>query len=142
MNRKKNKLLNEKGIIGADIAIATLIVMLFAALIIAGLYQSYETSNMLAASSLATTNIVRIFEKIDAMDYDNVTVDTLNTLPAQLGIGEGYVIHFEVNKYSDTESDTEFDKLDVIKTVKIKIQYTVGSKAETIEMSKLKVKES
>lgn len=138
MNRKKNKLLNEKGIIGADIAIATLIVMLFAALIIAGLYQSYETSNMLAASSLATTNIVRIFEKIDAMDYDNVTVDTLNTLPAQLGIGEGYVIHFEVNKYSDTE----FDKLDVIKTVKIKIQYTVGSKAETIEMSKLKVKES
>ena len=96
---------------------------------------------------MATNYIVDVIEEIKAMNYDEVQKDTqdsnsINNLIQQLEatkqIPKEYIITGEIQKYNETEGNT--DKKDLVKILTIRVEYSLGKKTEKIEISTLLIK--
>lgn len=127
----------EKGIAGTDILIAIIIIVLFSSIIIGGMYNSFLTSAKNEYAAIATSYIIQFMEYVDKTNYDSVTVNNLESIRDKSSIDSAFDIDFAVEKYQDTHEGTQ----DLLKTVTITINYTLANQKETIEISKLKVKE-
>ena len=137
----KNILKNEKGLSGVDIVISIGIITLFAT-IIATIFSNLYVSNTRAIRQQAATNYaIQILEKVDELYYSEVTDENFEVKEIENGkhqvagieISKGYNVNISIEKYNEN--------FDVIKTVKVNIQYKVGKKDETLEMQKIKKKE-
>lgn len=134
----KNNFKNQNGFVAADSIIAILLITLFTGIIMTLSYNIYLTSAFIKRNSQATEYIVKIFEEIDKEYYDDLTVENLDSFIESLDIPDGYEI--TPNIYNGIPSET-FEE-DLIKTVKIKIEYELGKTIKYVEMSKLKTREN
>lgn len=131
---KKNYSKNEKGFIAADSIIAILIVTLFTGVIMMLSYNIYTTSAFIKRNSQAVEYIVKIFEETDKIYYDDVTDENLQNFVIGLNIPQGY----EEPIITITTSTPE----DLVKTIKVKIKYKIGTIEKQVEMSKVKAREN
>lgn len=131
------KVKQEKGIAGTDIIIAVMIIVLFSSIVVGGMYNAFYISAENDYTAIAASYVIQFFELVDKMDYDSVTVENLESIRDKSNISSDFDISFNVEKYQDTHEGAK----DLIKTVKITINYSVLKKEQTIEMSKLKIKE-
>ena len=138
---------NNKGFTTADIVVAIVVIMIFVSLIATLFYNFYLTTTAKNRNAMATNYIVDVIEEIKAMNYDEVQKDTqdsnsINNLIQQLEatkqIPKGYIITGEVQKYNETEGNT--DKKDLVKILTIRVEYSLGKKTEKIEISTLLIK--
>lgn len=147
MSIKGVSIKGNRGFTTADIVVAIVVMMIFVGMIATLFYNFYLSTTAKNRNAMATNYIVDVIEEIKAMNYDEVQKDTqdsnsINNLIQQLEatkqIPKGYIITGEVQKYNETEGNT--DKKDLVKILTIRVEYSLGKKTEKIEISTLLLK--
>lgn len=133
----QKKCRQERGVAGTDIIISVIIIVLFSSIIIVGMYQAFVISAENQYAATAVSYIIQFLEYTDKADYDSVTVENLESIRDNSQIDSAFSIQFSIENYKDTHAGAQ----DIIKTVTVTVNYDVVGKTETIEISKLKVKE-
>lgn len=146
---------DEKGIAVADALIAVLIMTIFLSLVTTLCYNIYITASFTKRNSEATDYGIKIIEYIDKNDYDEITYDNIkvyinNTLDAgnskvsaeteenESTLTTPYKVIIAIEKYNELEENK--DKMDLIKTVKIKIKYSLGDSEKILNFERVKQK--
>lgn len=130
---KKNK--GKRGFTTADIVISVIIIMLFIGIITTLYYNFYITTSSKNRNAMATNYLIDIIEETKILKYVDVDQEAVQNIITNANIPEGYTVTASIQKYNETEGNT--DKIDLIKILKVNVQYTVAGKAEKIEMSTL-----
>ncbi len=147
MSIKGVSIKENRGFTTADIVVAIVVMMIFVGMIATLFYNFYLSTTAKNRNAMATNYIVDVIEEIKAMNYDEVQKDTqdsnsINNLIQQLEatkqIPKEYIITGEVQKYNETEGNT--DKKDLVKILTIRVEYSLGKKTEKIEISTLLIK--
>lgn len=144
----RSKWKENKGITTADIAIAIIVLVMFVSLITNAFYNYYISTAGKNRSAIATNCAIDVIEQVKKMQYDEIDTQSIQTLVKQMKttgitvlegsniyIPEPYTISTTLEKYNETTGNT--NKKDVIKKLTIKVEYMVGKKIQSIEMSKL-----
>lgn len=147
MSIKGVSIKENRGFTTADIVVAIVVMMIFVGMIATLFYNFYLSTTAKNRNAMATNYIVDVIEEIKAMNYDEVQKDTqdsnsINNLIQQLEatkqIPKEYIITGEIQKYNETEGNT--DKKDLVKILTIRVEYSLGKKTEKIEISTLLIK--
>lgn len=142
------KLKNEKGVTGIDISIATIVILLFVSIIASLIYSFSEASKGIERKSEATHLAIQIIENIKQMNYEDVMEDKnggINLEYIKQKTGQeidalsGYNITINVENYKDKMQDDTLE--DVIKIVKVTIDYTLGKDTQTVDITTALTKE-
>ena len=157
---KIERLKNNNGFAASDALIAVLIIALFTGIIASLLYNIYLSNASLKRMSKANGYIVDVFEYIDKIYYDDVTIEKLkeqytylkdftgddNSIQQdentnRLGILEGidedkYTVMIVLDQYKPDENS-----LDLVKQITMSVTYKLGGKDQTVEMKRIKSRE-
>ena len=109
--------------------------MLFIGIITTLYYNFYITTSSKNRNAMATNYLIDIIEETKILKYVDVDQEAVQNIITNANIPEGYTVTASIQKYNETEGNT--DKIDLIKILKVNVQYTVAGKAEKIEMSTL-----
>ena len=130
MSIKGVSIKGNRGFTTADIVVAIVVMMIFVGMIATLFYNFYLSTTAKNRNAMATNYIVDVIEEIKAMNYDEVQKDTqdsnsINNLIQQLEatkqIPKEYIITGEIQKYNETEGNT--DKKDLVKILTIRVEY-------------------
>ena len=130
---------NNKGFSTADIIIAITIILIFSGLIAGTFYNYYLANSSKTRNARASLCIIDVIENVKLMNYEEIDTNTVtakieelynnNTLPKQ------YTITADVQKYNEQEGNE--NKKDIIKIIKVKVQYEIGGNTKELEISTL-----
>ena len=153
---------NNKGFAAQDALIAVLIITLFAGIIATLLYNIYLANTSLKRLSKADLYIVDTFEYIDLLNFDDVTIENLQSKYANLvsltgddkgtpneenlnrlwrlrgSPQKGYTLDIALDTYVP---EGEQDSLDLVRKITMSVEYKVGDKNQKITMTRIKAKE-
>jgi hypothetical protein len=123
----------------ADIVIGVGIIFIFTSIISTLFYNFYISTTARNRNAIATNCLIDVIEQTKMMSYTDVNDDSVDALIEKLTnnktIPNGYTVTADVTKYNETSGNTE--KSDIIKILKVSVNYSVGSKVEKIEISTL-----
>lgn len=135
----KEKIIRNKGFTMADVVISIVIIIIFVSIITTLFYNFYLSTSAKNRNAIALNCIIDVIEQAKMLNYDELEQtkieELLGTLKSNKTIPNGYEVNAELQKYNELDSNT--DKKDLIKILKVKIQYLVGQKTEKIEISTL-----
>lgn len=160
---KKIQFKSNKGFVASDALIAISIIALFSGLIATVSYNIYLANSNIKRMSRANSYISEVFEYANKIYYEDVTEENLaeyfnnkyyyseGKVPKQnpeVKIKETpdekletpFKIYLEIINYNKTEGNT--DKLDLVKQIKISVEYNIGNKHQKIEMTNVKKREN
>lgn len=133
------KMKEKKGFTAIDITISIIIIMLLVGIITTLYYNFYLTASARNRNAIATNCIIDVIERVKLMNYNDVNTENINELVQSLKedktLPEEYKVTVEIQNYNEQEKNV--NKLDIIKILKVKVEYTVGQKKEKIEISTL-----
>lgn len=136
---RKLEIKENKGLTTADIVVAVSIIIIFIGLITSLFYNFYMTTTAKNRNAIATNCLIDVIEEIKTIKYEEIDNDKINLLISNMQenktIPKGYEINYEIQKYNEIEGNTS--KSDLIKILKVSVQYTLGQKEEKIEISTL-----
>lgn len=128
---------NKKGFSGVDIVIAMALIVIFVPLIttlFVNIYMNWMTTKRNAMANAYATQII---EHVEAVYYDELTENEVETFKNNLNIPSGYNVETSIETYTKTGEQTE----NLIKTITVSITYKVGQNTENVTMKSLKTKE-
>lgn len=135
----KEKIIRNKGFTMADVVISIVIIIIFVSIITTLFYNFYLSTSAKNRNAIALNCIIDVIEQAKMLNYDELEQtkieELLGTLKSNKTIPNGYEVNAELQKYNELDGNT--DKKDLIKILKVKIQYLVGQKTEKIEISTL-----
>lgn len=132
---------NNRGITGVDLSIALVIVVLFVGLISTLAYNFSVTSQGINRKADAINIAIQKVEELKSTTYENIQSGENTEYRDKDGqtVSNGaYKITTKVTRYVDSEYVPEEDKskiLDVIKLVKVTVNYTVNGKGQDVAIS-------
>lgn len=133
------KINQNKGFTSQDVVISIIIIVIFVSIITTLFYNFYISTSAKNRNAIALNCIIDVIEQTKMLNYDELDQpkieELLNTLKLDRTIPNGYEVSVELQKYNELEGNT--DKKDLIKILKVKVQYLVGQKTEKIEISTL-----
>lgn len=139
MERIATKIKQNKGFTSQDVVISIIIIVIFVSLITTLFYNFYISTSAKNRNAIALNCIIDVIEQAKMLKYDELDQtkieELLGTLKSNKTIPNGYEVSVELQKYNELEGNT--DKKDLIKILKVKVQYLVGQKTEKIEISTL-----
>lgn len=136
-NMGKINLKSNKGVTITDVIVAVIILSLFVGIIGNMFYQIARNSSFIRYNTIAVYYAIKIAEDIDIMSYEEVTNELNNNLTQKYQMPEGFNGILEVSKYNEEDLTKE----DIIKKVKITINYTFLNEQRSYKIEKLKIKE-
>lgn len=138
---------SEKGFTGIDITVALIIMTLFISIITVVLYNMTKESKEMERNSEATYIATDIIEKFKALNYDNVNItnnaenenyvsieqynDANQNKIDGITIPDGYIVSIKVEQY---RPEGETLNIDLVKTVKVKVEYKVGKEVKNVKL--------
>lgn len=132
MKRKLINFKSNKGFTIQDVAIAVVVLVLFAG-VIAGSYLSiYKIQVQTKLTAVASIYGIQIMENIQKISYDEVVPNMEDKYRSQYQIPDAMGLEIEVIQH---------DLNNQIKDIKLTISYTASGKTENIVLQELKVKE-
>lgn len=132
MKRKLINFKSNKGFTIQDVAIAIVVLVLFAG-VIAGSYLSiYRIQVQTKLTAVASIYGIQIMENIQKISYDEVVPNMEDKYRSQYQIPDAMGLEIEVIQH---------DLNNQIKDIKLTISYTASGKTENIVLQELKVKE-
>lgn len=132
----KTNIKSNSGFTMTDLVVALIIFLIFSGLVVTAFYSSYVVNSKTKITASATNYSVQILEDIDKITYDEVQNGMENTYRQKFSIPDGYSLKMEVTNYNEGN-----DKEDLIKNVKLTIEYKIAGDTEKIVINKIKVKE-
>lgn len=127
---------SNKGFTMQDLAIAIIILFLFAGTIGSICVSIYQVQADTKIDSIATLYAVQIMEYIDKISYEEVSNGIENTVRQEFNLPKGFNILIEVSSYLPTENSQ-----DLVKQVKLTLAYQFRDDNRTIKIERLKIKE-
>ena len=131
------KLKDNKGVTGADLSVALIVIVLFAGIISALVYNFGMASKAVNRKATATNIAISKIEELKAIN----TAEQYDNLPAQEIIYKNesgqtvqsgpYKVTTQITKYSDLKQGLQ----DVIKIAKVTVEYSVGKENESLDLS-------
>ena len=139
MEKIATKIKQNKGFTTQDIVISIIIIVIFVSIITTLFYNFYLSTSAKNRNAIALNCIIDLIEEAKMLKYDELDQtkieEILGTLKSNKTIPNGYEVTVQLQKYNELEGNT--DKKDLIKILKVKVQYLVGQKTEKIEISTL-----
>lgn len=126
-----------RGVTMTDVVAAVIILSLFVGIVGNLFYQIAKNSNMVRYNTIAVYYAIKIAEDIDKMSYEEVTESLNSKLSEKYQLPDGFTGNIEIENYN--KNDTS--KKDIIKKVKITINYTFLKEQRNYKIEKLKIKE-
>ena len=144
---------NKSGFTMIDLGVAMLTVMIFAIIMTSISYNTYMGSIEAKRTAVAISYTVDIFEHIGEIDYSDVTAryELISDISSLNKFENGritskdntQIITGKIGTYDLELKIEDYNERDVIKLVTLTIRYPVSkSKTETVEMQRLKIKQS
>lgn len=160
---KKIQFKSNKGFAASDALIAISIIALFSGVIASISYNIYLANSNIKRMSMANSYIAEVFEYANKIYYEDVTEQNLTEyfnnkyyysegkVPRQRAeakiketpeeiLDTPFKINLDITNYNETEGNT--DKLDLIKQIKMIVEYNIGNKQQKIEMTTIKKREN
>jgi len=133
------KLKDNRGFTTADVSISIIIVILFT-FIIAGAYYNYYISNAnIGRNSRALNYAIDVIETVEQMNYNDISNESVQTKVQDMynngTISQPYQVTTQIVKYNETDGNT--DKEDLIKILTVQVEYAMGDKTESFDISRL-----
>lgn len=132
----KTNIKSNSGFTMTDLVVALIIFLIFSGLVVTAFYSSYVVNSKTKITASATNYSIQILEDIDKITYDEVQNGMENTYRQKFSIPDGYSLKMEVTNYDEGNA-----KEDLIKNVKLTIEYKIVGDTEKIVINKIKVKE-
>ena len=132
----KTNIKSDFGFTMTDLVIAMIIFLIFSGLVVTAFYSSYVVNSKTKITASATNYSIQILEDIDKITYEEVQNGMENMYRQKFSIPNGYSLKMEVTNYNEGN-----DKEDLIKNVKLTIEYKIAGDTEKIVINKIKVKE-
>lgn len=132
----KTNIKSNSGFTMTDLVVALIIFLIFSGLVVTAFYSSYVVNSKTKITASATNYSIQILEDIDKITYDEVQNGMENMYRQKFSIPDGYSLKMEVTDYNEGN-----DKEDLIKNVKLTIEYKIAGDTEKIVINKIKVKE-
>lgn len=140
---------NSKGVTGVDLSVALVIMVVFIGLIATLVYNFGISSKDVNRTAVATNIAISKIEELKREDYDNLqgTTTEYKDENGENKTNAPYKVTTEITRYVDSDyasnlSTEEKNSLqDVIKIVKVAVEYKVGKKSESIDISSVITKE-
>lgn len=131
-NKVSNKIVKKRGIFVAELVVAMIIFTIFMATAFVITRNYNDKSRITIARSNAVALAVKNMEIARSTNYDS-----LNSFESNEEVDNIYYnVSVSVSKYSDVD----FSKEDVVKTIKVKVDYMVDGKSYNYEIKTLKGK--
>ena len=137
------KLKNEKGVTNADMVIGMIVFIIGAATILTLYLQIYKLTSKIKIDQTAIGYITEICEQIDLNNYEDITVENVNTIISNAKIPDNYEFTCSnIENYSSKYMQSTGNEIpDVVKKVYINIQYNYDNYSRNYQINKIKVKE-
>lgn len=137
------KFKNEKGVTNADMVIGMIVFIIGAATILTLYLQIYKLTSKIKIDQTAIGYITEICEQIDLNNYEDITVENVNTIISNAKIPDNYEFTCSnIENYSSKYMQSTGNEIpDVVKKVYINIQYNYDNYSRNYQVSKIKVKE-
>lgn len=139
MEKIATKIKQNKGFTTQDVVISIIIIVIFVSIITTLFYNFYISTSAKNRNAIALNCIIDVIEQAKMLNYDELDQtkieELLETLTSNKTIPNGYEVNVELQKYNEIAGNE--DKKDLIKILKVKVQYLVGQKTEKIEISTL-----
>lgn len=138
MNLKK-----ENGVTNADMVIGMIIFIIGAATILTLYLQIYKLTSKIKIDQTAIGYITEICEQIDLNNYEDITVENVNTIISNAKIPDNYQFTCSnIENYSSKYMQSTGNEIpDVVKKVFINVKYNFDNYSRNYQVSKIKVKE-
>ncbi len=134
----------EKGVTGIDVAGGLVIFLIATTAVINIYYQIFVNTIATKVHQVAIGCIVKIFEEIDLLYYEQVTEAKVSELIEKYKLSEYFneeknnsTVRYSVVNYSE-ETGVEQD---LIKKINITLSYPVGNRTVNYTINKIKVRE-
>lgn len=134
---KKNFLKRNAGVTLSDTVVAIIILSLFVGVIGNLYYQILKNSTIANLNAMALYYSIKLAEDTDRIAYEEVTNDLNNNILQKYNMPENFNMTIDVENYSNSNLNKE----DIIKKVKITVNYTYLNEQNKYEIEKLKIKE-
>lgn len=133
MGKKKNTLLDNKGVTGVDLAISLIIIAIFSGVIAMLMANMYRTSIEIQRSANAMAYATIVLEKVDEKSFEEIEDDFVEKLKSsgEFSMDDSYSINFS----------TDILEENLFKKIVVKINYEIGGEQKSITINKLKIKE-
>lgn len=139
MDKITKKIIANKGFTTTDIVISIIIIIIFVSIITTLFYNFYLSTSAKNRNAIALNCIIDVIEEAKMLNYDELDQtkiqDLLGILKSNKTIPNGYEVSVNVQRYNELEGNNT--KKDLIKILKVKVEYLVGQKNEKIEISTL-----
>lgn len=135
MKRKIN-IKSNSGFTMVDLIIALTMFTVFTGIIGGTLYSAYKTNIQTQIAGESVNYAMQILEDIDKISYEQVKNGMESSYISKFSIPSGFDLKIEVTNYNQGNN-----KEDLIKTIKLTINYEFLGKTESFVINKLKVKE-
>lgn len=137
-NKKLWKLLMQnKGFTGVEITVAIVVLTIVISLITVLFFNIYLSYSDSKRNSEATAYATQIMELVQKMYYNEVTNENLAQKVLEMNIPSSYSIQVQVDNYNNGDNTKE----DLVKTVKIAVNYQVGQQNKNVSFETIKAKE-
>lgn len=141
---------NNKGVTGVDLSVSIVIIVLFVGLIASLVYNFGVASKGVNRTSIATNIAISKIEQLKSEDYEDLQGKTTEYKDENGVTQENapYKVTTEIIKYSESDyvknlSEIQKEELqDVIKIVKVIVEYKVGNRNESIDINTVITKEN
>lgn len=133
MGKKKNTLLDNKGVTGVDLAISLIIIAIFSGVIAMLMANMYRTSIEIQKSANAMAYATIVLEKVDEKSFEEIEDDFVEKLKSsgEFSMDDSYSMNFS----------TDILEENLFKKIVVKINYEIGGEQKSITINKLKIKE-
>lgn len=128
---------SNRGATITDVVTGILILILFTGILTTSFYNIYKHNVLIKYNSIAVDYTIKILEYTDRIKYEEVTNDLNNIIKEKFNIQDRFNVKVDVQNYNKDDSEKE----DIIKIVKVTVNYKVAGEGYKYSVEKLKIKE-
>lgn len=128
---------SDKGATITDVVTGVLILALFTGILTTSFYNIYKHNVLIKYNSQAVDYTIKILEHTDRIKYEEVTNDLNNIIKEKFNIKDNFNAKVEVENYNKEDEQKE----DIIKIVKVTVNYKAAGEEHNYSVQKLKIKE-
>ena len=138
--KKNQKLREQKGIAGINIAVAIIILFMFVSLVAVVFYNTNSSSKEIELRSKATNLALTGIEEMKAKGFSAIRKSRRNDIYEEKEIEEGFYRKIQVSDYAD--EDEENRVAGIVKKVTVQIKYMFKGQEQQVELSTMLTKEN
>lgn len=138
----KIKTKKENGVTQIDVVTAIIVFMVGSVSVLFLYTRIYKATIQMNVHEMILGYVTSLCEEIDLESYEDITEARIEQIIEESNLPSGYSIDCTVENYSDivkTQSGKEIE--DLVKKVKLDVQYTISEETTSFTINKIKIKE-